>query len=63
MAGEQDQENHAPKGAGLVDESLLDAALALSPVERLRLNDRMIRSVALLREGVGKTDESDRDRR
>ena len=38
-------------------------ALALSPVERLRLNDRMIRSVALLREGVGKTDESDRDRR
>ena len=34
-----------------VDESLIDAAMALSPEERLRQNDRMIRTVLLLKEG------------
>ena len=37
--------------AALVDESLIDATMALSPEERLRQNDRMIRTVLLLREG------------
>lgn len=35
-----------------VDESLIDEMLALSPRERLRHNDRMLRSIELLREGV-----------
>ena len=34
-----------------VDESLIDAAMAMSPEERLRQNDRMIRTVLLLKEG------------
>ncbi len=34
-----------------VDESLIDAMLALSPEERLRQNDRMVRTVLLLRQG------------
>ena len=62
MAGEQDKKKQAPDDASLVDESLLDAMLALSPIERLRLNDRMIRSVALLREGVANAGEADDDR-
>jgi len=37
--------------AALVDESLIDAMMALSPEERLRLNDRMVRTVLLLRQG------------
>ena len=32
-----------------VDTSLIDAMLALSPEERLRHNDRMLRTIALLR--------------
>ena len=63
MAGEQDKKNQAPDDASLVDESLLDAMLALSPIERLRQNDRMIRSVALLREAVSKAGESNDGRR
>lgn len=35
-----------------VDESLLDAMLALSPEERLRQNDRMVRTLLLLRQGL-----------
>jgi hypothetical protein len=35
----------------LPDESLIDAMLALSPEERLRQNDRMARTVLLLRQG------------
>ena len=35
----------------LVDESLIDAMLTLSPEERLRQNDRMVRTVFLLRQG------------
>lgn len=35
----------------LVDESLIDAMMALSPEERLRQNDRMLRTILLLRQG------------
>jgi hypothetical protein len=35
----------------LVDESLIDAMMALSPEERLRQNDRMVRTILLLRQG------------
>ncbi len=37
-----------------VDESLIDAMLALSPEERLRQNDRMIRTILQLRQGLTK---------
>ncbi len=37
--------------AALVDESLIDAMLALTAEERLRQNDRMVRTVLLLRRG------------
>jgi hypothetical protein len=35
-----------------VDMSLVDAMLALSPEERLRHNDRMLRTIELLRQGL-----------
>jgi hypothetical protein len=35
-----------------VDVSLIDAMLALSPEERLRHNDRMLRTIELLRQGL-----------
>jgi len=35
-----------------VDESLIDEMLALSPEERLRHNDRMLRSIELIRQGL-----------
>ena len=35
----------------VVDESLIDVMMALSPEERLRLNDRMVRTILLLRQG------------
>ena len=43
----------APEGgdSALVDESLIDATLALGPEERLRQNDRMLRTILLLRQG------------
>ena len=34
-----------------LDESLIDAMMALSPEERLRQNDRMLRTILLLRQG------------
>ena len=44
-----------------VDESLIDEMLALSPEERLRHNDRMLRTIELLRQGVAeKTGENGR---
>jgi hypothetical protein len=44
-----------------VDESLIDAMLALSPEERLRHNDRMLRTIELLRQGLAeKTGENGR---
>jgi hypothetical protein len=36
---------------GVVDETLLDSLLALSPEERLRLNDRMALTIQELRHG------------
>ncbi len=48
--------------APLVDDSLIDAMLALSPEERLRQNDRTIRSVLLLRQGLPSEDARDRER-
>jgi hypothetical protein len=35
-----------------LDESLIDAVLALSPDERLRQNDRMITTILQLRQGL-----------
>jgi hypothetical protein len=46
--------------SSLVDESLIEAMLALSPIERLRQNDRMVRMVLLLRQG-GELAEATRD--
>ena len=44
-----------------VDVSLIDAMLALSPEERLRHNDRMLRTIELLRQGLAeKTGENGR---
>jgi hypothetical protein len=44
-----------------VDASLIDAMLALSPEERLRHNDRMLRTIELLRQGLAeKTGENGR---
>jgi hypothetical protein len=37
--------------AGVVDESLLDMLLPLTPEERLRLNDRMALTIQELRDG------------
>ena len=56
MTGGRDMGNEGADQA-LVDESLVDAMLALSPEERLRLNDRMIRTVTLLRHGLGEEAE------
>jgi hypothetical protein len=41
----------APRQAGVVDETLLDTLLALTPEERLRLNDRMVVTIQELRDG------------
>jgi hypothetical protein len=41
----------ASQGAGVVDQTLLDTLLALSPEERLRLNDRMALTIQELRDG------------
>jgi hypothetical protein len=44
-------QNSGASEPALVDESLIDATMALSPEERLRLNDRMVRTILLLRQG------------
>jgi hypothetical protein len=50
------------RDTSLVDESLIDAMLALSPVERLRQNDRMVRTILLLRQGLAaKVEDDDRE--
>jgi hypothetical protein len=47
-----------------VDDSLIDEMLPLSPEERLRHNDRMLRTIELLRQGLAaKTGREDRARR
>jgi len=42
----------APVSPSAVDDSLIDEMLALSPEERLRHNDRMLRTIELLRRGL-----------
>jgi hypothetical protein len=42
-----------------VDESLIDAMLALAPEARLRHNDRMLRTIELLRQGLAEQNEPD----
>jgi hypothetical protein len=60
----RDDPSDDPAGATLVDESLIDATLALSPEERLRQNDRMLRTIRLLRESVvAATSDPDGQRR
>ena len=49
---ERDDHDREATENGLVDESLIDAMLALSPEERLRQNDRMLRTIRLLQQGV-----------
>ncbi len=41
----------APRPVGFVDETLLETLLALTPEERLRLNDRMVVTIQELRDG------------
>jgi hypothetical protein len=45
------ESRHEPS-LGEVDTTLVDALLALSPEERLRHNDRMLRTIELLRQGI-----------
>jgi hypothetical protein len=44
--------DHAPEPA--VDLTLIDAALALTPEQRLRQNDRMLRTIQELRDGFAR---------
>jgi hypothetical protein len=47
--------------SSVVDESLIDEMLARSPEERLRHNDRMLRTIELLRRGLAeKTGQNER---
>jgi hypothetical protein len=49
-SGTESGNEQTPQSA--VDASLIDAMLALSPEERLRHNDRMLRTIELLRQGL-----------
>ncbi len=51
MSSGRESEGEQALFAG-VDESLIDEMLALSPEERLRQNDRMLRTIELLRHGL-----------
>jgi hypothetical protein len=52
MAQQRRQDGpRAAARAGVCDETLIDMLLALSPEERLRLNDRMARTIEELRHG------------
>jgi hypothetical protein len=56
-SGTESGNEQTPQSA--VDASLIDAMLALSPEERLRHNDRMLRTIELLRQGLAeKTEEN-----
>ncbi len=61
MANGRADANEQPQG-GEVDDSLIDEMLAWSPEERLRHNDRMLRTIELLRQGMAekKTGENGR---
>jgi hypothetical protein len=57
-ASESESEQAPPSAA---DASLIDEMLARSPEERLRHNDRMLRTIELLRQGLAeKTGEDGR---
>jgi hypothetical protein len=51
MNSSREREN-VESAPSIVDESLISATLALSPEERLRQNDRMVRTILLLRQGL-----------
>jgi hypothetical protein len=55
----QDHPHSDDAQSSLVDESLIDAFLALSPEERLRQNDRMIQTILQLRQGLTTEDAED----
>ena len=58
MSSSRESRNE-PTPQSAVDASLIDEMLALSPEERLRHNDRMLRTIELLRQGIGdKTGEN-----
>jgi hypothetical protein len=48
--GTESGDEQTPRSA--VDASLIDEMLALSPEERLRHNDRMLRTIEMLRQGI-----------
>ena len=50
-SSEHDALAAAPPGAVAGDVTLIDAMLALSPEQRLRQNDRMVRAIEELRHG------------
>ena len=49
------ESGHEERPLSAVDVGLIDEMLALSPEERLRQNDRMIRTIDLVRQGLGGT--------
>ena len=49
-SGTESRDEQTPQFA--VDASLIDEMLALSPEERLRHNDRMLRTIEMLRQGL-----------
>ena len=51
MSHPKEPRNPREVGASDVDVTLIDAMLALSPEERLRQNDRMVRTIEGLRHG------------
>jgi hypothetical protein len=52
-SGTESGNEHAPPS--VVDVSLIDEMLALSPEDRLRHNDRMLRTIELLRQSIADT--------
>lgn len=56
MASRTESSDDKPQESA-VDLSLIDAMLALSPEERLRHNDRMLRTIELLRQGIAEKTE------
>jgi hypothetical protein len=51
------ESGNQPTPQSTVDASLIDEMLALSPEERLRHNDRMLRTIELLRQGLAEKAE------
>lgn len=53
---EQPETRHGASPVGATDPTLIDALLVLSPEERLRQNDRMLRTIQELRDGFAATE-------